>query len=112
MNDQSAAQAVRAILNPKVWAVQSVTQIPLMLARWEGLQREHIANTQEKVLTSSAARALLLEMIPVKVTEHIRTQMLLMKREDLTYEKLRQFIVDYSQQVAPLTATPMDISAL
>ena len=38
MNDQSAAQAVCAILNPKVWAVQGVTQIPLMLARWEGLQ--------------------------------------------------------------------------
>ena len=51
-------------------------------------------------------------MIPVKMTEHIRTQTLLMKREDLTYDKLRQFIVDYCQHVAPLTATPMDISAL
>lgn len=103
---------MRAIQNPKVWAFQSVSQIPLMLARWAGLQREHTARTQEQVLTASSARALLLEMIPAKMTEHIRTQTLMMKRKDETYDKLRQFILDYCQQVAPLSATPMDISAL
>ena len=73
VNDQAAGQAVRAILDPKKRAVTSITQIPAMLARWEGLQREHQQKTGEKVLTASAARALLLEMIPTKLTEHIRT---------------------------------------
>ena len=89
LNDQAAGQAVRAILDPKKWAVTSITQIPAMLARWEGIQREHQQRTGEKVLTASAGRALLLEMIPTKLTEHIRTQKLLMKRSDLTYERLR-----------------------
>ena len=87
INDQAASHAVKTILNPKHWAVSHVSQIPLMLARWEGLQREHTARTQERVLTPSSARAFLLEMIPVKLTDHIRTQTLLVKREDLTYDK-------------------------
>ena len=63
MNDQAAGHAVKTILDSRKWAVRHVSQIPLMLARWEGLQREHFARTEERVLKSSAAQALLLEMI-------------------------------------------------
>ena len=71
MNDQAAGHAVRTILDPRKWAVQHVTQIPSMLARWEGLQREHFSRTQERVLTPSAARAFLMEMIPTRMAEHV-----------------------------------------
>ena len=84
MNDQAAGHAVRTNLDPRKWAVQHVTQIPSMLARWEGLQREHFARTQERVLTPSAARALLMEMIPTRMAEHVKVQTMLLKREDLT----------------------------
>ena len=111
MNDQAAGHAVRTILDPRKWAVQHVTQIPSMLARWEGLQREHFSRTQERVLTPSAARALLMEMIPTRMAEHVKVQTMLLKREDLTYDKLRSFIVDYCQSVAPLQPTPMDVNS-
>ena len=59
MNDQAASHALRTILDPKRWAVQHVTLIPLMLARWEGLQREHSATTQERVLAASSSIGLI-----------------------------------------------------
>ena len=36
---------------------------------------------------------------------------MLLKREDLTYDKLRSFIADYCQSVAPLQPTPMDVGS-
>ena len=52
-----------------------------------------------------------MEMIPTRMAEHVKVQTMLLKREDLTYDKLRGFIVDYCQSVAPLQPTPMDVGS-
>ena len=112
INDQAAGASAKAVLDPKRWVCSHMSQISVMLARWEGLQQEHLKRTGESLLTPSAARALLMDMIPTKLSEHIKIQTLLMKRKDLTYEVLRNFIVEHCDSVATVQGTPMDIGAL
>ena len=93
LNDQAASNAVTQILDPKKWAVTHITQIPLAITKWEGLQEEHFKRTRETVLTASAARGLLMQMIPQKLVDHIRTNTVMLGRDDLTYDKLKSLII-------------------
>ena len=110
-NDAAAARTVSHIMNVQNWKCKHISEVPVMLARWEGLQREHKTRSGEDALTMAGSRNMLIEMIPTAMREHIRVQTMLLKREDLTYEKLRMYILDMAQQVASV-ATPMDVSAL
>ena len=110
-NDAAAARTASHIMNVQNWKCKHISEVPVMLARWEGLQREHKARSGEDALTMAGSRNMLIEMIPAAMREHIRVQTMLLKREDLTYEKLRMYILDMAQQVASV-ATHMDVSAL
>lgn len=110
-NDAQANNVVQKLMDFREWKVKSITHVPVMIAKWEGLARDHYSRTGEEVLSEASRRHILLHTIPAAMQEHIRIQTLLLKREDLTYAKLRAFILDYAQQVESV-ATSMDMSAL
>ena len=110
-NDQAADNVAQRIMSVAAWKCKTVQDIPINLARWEGLQREHHTRTGEEVLTIASKRQILLGMIPPAMKEHIRVQTLLMKREDLTFEKIRMFVLAYTQEAAPDVAMPMDMAS-
>ena len=47
-------------------------------------------------------------MIPKAMKQHLDSQTLLMNRTDLTYQKLRIFLMDHCAAIAPLLPTLMD----
>ena len=111
-NDAAADAVAQRIMSVAAWRCKTIQDIPVMLARWEGLQREHETRTGETVLTLASQKQILLNMIPPAMKEHIRLQTLLLKRTDLTYEKIRMFVLQYTQEAASDLSMPMDISAL
>ena len=109
-NDASATRMLNYIMKVENWKCKNIGDVPVTLARWEGLQREHKVRTGEAALSSSMARNLLMEIVPPAMREHIRTQTMLFKRKDLTYDTLRMYILDCAHELAHVP-TPMDVSA-
>ena len=91
-NDAASNNIVQRLMDASKWQCKTLGQIPVKIAQWEGLQHEYQARHGDQVLSHASKKEILLNMIPASMKEHIRVQTLLMKREDLTFEKIRMFV--------------------
>ena len=109
-NDAAANSIVQRLMDWRAWKCKTIHDIPIQITKWEGLEREHKRRTGEDILSDPVRKEILLTMIPPAMKEHIRIHTMLIKKEDLTYQKLRTFILDYAQQ-SESVAVPMDMSS-
>ena len=105
-NDASSNAIVTRLMNVKLWKCNKIQDIPVIVAKWEGLQREHRTRTGEEALNVASKRELLKLMIPEDIRRFIEIQTVF--RKDLTYENLKAVLMDLVQRTNSDIPIPME----
>ena len=99
---QSNLALMNKILNPD--KVRKLADVPYAIAKWEDLVKRQENRTKEAVLLDSTRRAIIVNLCPEPMGDHLRTNM---DRYD-TYVKLKAAIQEYLDNKVQ-QSTPMDI---
>ena len=100
-NDAYNSRNVRDLLSVKVWKPKHLHELPSRIAAWEHEQMEHESRTGNVVLTEALRRDMLMNMITPELKAQVEAAMLLFDDSELTYSKLKRFIVKFVQRQMP-----------
>ena len=102
-------QLLDSILDKSKWKCARLADIPVKLAKWEALIREHRQRTGEEAVNVASKRQLFKNMLPDDVRRFLEVQT--MFRPGLTLDVIKAVVMDMVQRVTDMP-TPMDTSPL
>ena len=116
-NDAAQTRTVVRLIDSKYWHCKTVDRVPIAVAQWEALAQEHERKTGETVLTAALKREIFLDILPQAMREQVEMATLLMRREDVTYDHLKNYVLAwvFRHAAAPkghAQNDPMDVGAL
>ena len=88
-------------MSVKAWKPKHMFDLPAQIAKWEHEQNEHHRRTGQHVLTESLRQDMLMQMVTPEVKAQVEAAMLLVDESDLTYDKLKKFIVRFVNRQLP-----------
>ena len=92
-NDAADTRTVIRLIDTNYWKVSKVDQIPVTLAKWEALEQQHMRKTGETVLSAALEREIFLDVLPVAMRAQIEVSTMTMRREDITFDYLRDYVL-------------------
>ena len=111
-NDAYHSRNVRDLLSVKVWKPKHLHELPSKIAQWEHEQMEHRRRTGNEVLTEALRRDMLMSMITPELKAQVEAAMLLVDDAELTYDKLKRFIIKFvARQMPPSGSSGRDVPA-